>query len=66
MISRWLPLYSIDYTIASTYAQGKGFLFEMFFGWRQTNIRNECRMVFSRRDWKKIDEMISFYHTFAD
>ena len=65
MITRWMPLNSIEYTIASTYASGKGFLFEMFFGWRQTNKDNQCRMVFSRKDWKQIDEMIKYYNTFV-
>lgn len=65
MIIRWLHEDSIEYTIASTYASGKGRLFEMFFGWRQTNKKGQCRMIFSRKDWKQIDEMVNYYNAFV-
>ena len=65
MITRWLPDNSIEYIIASTYASGKGYLFDMFFGWRQTK-GGQCRMVFSRKDWKRIDEMVKYYNTFVN
>lgn len=66
MITRWLHENSIEYTIASTYAKGKGYFFEMFFGWRQTNKDGQCRMVFSRKDWKQIDIMVKYYNTFVN
>ena len=65
MITRWLHEDSIEYTIASTYASGKGRLFEMFLGWRQTNEEGQCRMVFSRKDWEQIDEMVNYYNAFV-
>ena len=36
MITRWYNENSVEYLIASAYATGKGRMFEMFFGWRQT------------------------------
>ncbi len=64
MITRWYHEDSIEYVIASTYAQGKGRLFEMFFGWRET-YNHECRMVFSANDWENIDECIEYYNEFV-
>ena len=64
MITRWYNENSIEYLIASAYATGKGRMFEMFFGWRQTK-GEDCRMVFSRRDWEKIDELIEYAHRFV-
>ena len=64
MITRWLNEDSIEYIIASTYASGKGRLFEIYFGWRQTNKDGKARFVFSRKDWEKIDEMIEYYKRF--
>ena len=65
MITRWLHEDSIEYVIASTYASGKGYFFETLFGWRQ-NKKGNCKMVFSKKDWKKIDEMIEYYNTFVN
>lgn len=64
METRWLNINSIDYVIASSYAAGKGYLFEMFFGWRKTRNEN-CKMVFSKKDWKTIDTMKKYYNTFV-
>jgi len=63
MISRWYNENSIEAVIASTFASGKGRIFEMFFGWRE-NHKGECRFVFSRNDWEKIDEEIEYYKKF--
>lgn len=65
MITRWLHEDSIEYIIALTYARGKGYLFEMFFGWRQTK-KGQCRMVFSRKDWEQIDIMVKYYNTYVN
>lgn len=64
MITRWYHEDSIEYLIASTYATGKGRLFEMFCGWRGTH-NHECKMVFSANDWKNIDESIEYYNKFV-
>ena len=65
MIAKWLDVDSIEYVVASTYASGKGRLFELFFGWRRTNKFNMAQMVFSKKDWIRIDEMVCYYYTFC-
>lgn len=65
MITRWYNESSVEYLIASAYATGKGRMFEMLYGWRQTDKDGNCRMVFSRRDWEKIDELIEYAHRFV-
>ena len=64
MITRWLNENSIEYIIAFTYASGKGFLFEMFFGWRGTDKNDNCKMIFSKKDWQNIDASIKYYYKF--
>ncbi len=65
MVTKWLNENSVEYVIASAYAQGKGRLFEMFFGWRQTDKNGNCKMIFSRRDWENIDELIEYHNTYV-
>lgn len=65
MISRWYNQDSVEHVIASTYASGKGYIFEMFFGWRQ-NHNNESRFVFSKKDWEKIDTEIKYFKKFVE
>lgn len=57
MITRWYNEDSIETVIASTYSNGKGYLFEIFFGLRE-NHNGRCRFVFSEKDWKHIDKNI--------
>ena len=64
MITRWYNEDSIEAVLASTYAGGKGYLFEMFFGWRE-NRKGESRFVFSRKDWERIDTAIEYYKKFV-
>jgi len=64
MIARWYNINSIEYVIACAYASGKGRIFEIFYGWR-TVYNNDCKMVFSRKDWENIDELIRYYNRFC-
>lgn len=64
MITRWVNQNTVEYVITSTYAEGKGYLFNLFFGWRQTH-KDNARFTLSRKDWKIIDEMIEYYYTFV-
>ncbi len=64
MITRWVNINSIEYVIASTYAQGKGYIFEMLFGWRKTR-GEDAKFVFCKKDWENIDTMIKYYNTFV-
>ena len=64
METRWLHQDSIEYIIAETYAHAKGYLFEMFFGWRKTTSNGMSKMVLTRRGWKKVDEMVKYYKVF--
>lgn len=59
MIAKWINVDSIEYTIACNYADGKGCIFEMFFGWRGIK-GDKAKMVFSRKDWKKINTMVEY------
>lgn len=61
---RILNVDSIEYFVASTFASGKGYFFETFFGWRSTR-GEKARFVFSSKDWKRIDEMVAYYYTFV-
>ena len=64
MYSRWYNDDTIGYLVASTYAEAKGWLFGLFFGWRMAH-NNESRFLFSRKDWANIDDRISYYETFV-
>ena len=64
METRWLHQDSIEYIIAETYAHAKGYLFEIFFGWRKTTSNGMSKIVLTRRGWKKVDEMIKYYEVF--
>lgn len=66
MITRYLNENSIEYTIASTYASGKGFIFEMFFGWRHTDKNGIVKFILSRKGWQVVDEMIEYYHRYVE
>lgn len=61
---RWYDENSIEYVICFTYASGRGKLFEMFYGWRETR-NGKCKMIFSTADWKNIDESIEYYYKFV-
>ena len=65
METRILNVNSIEYVIASTYATGKGRLFEMFFGWRCTKGEN-AKIVLSKKGWAEVDEMIDYYKKFVE
>lgn len=52
---------SVESVIADAYARGKGYLFEMFFGWRSTNENSIATYLFSKRDWEKIDVLVDDY-----
>lgn len=56
---------TVEYVIASSFASGKGRIFEIFFGWRGVR-GEEARFVFSSRDWKRIDEMTAYYYTYVE
>ena len=45
MITRWYSDDSIEGLLAATYAEGKSFLFQMFFGWREAR-KSEMKFVF--------------------
>ena len=64
MISRWYHQDSVEAVICFTFASGKGYLFESFFGWRQ-NRDEKDRFVFSKRDWEKIDTEIAYFYKFC-
>ena len=64
MITRWYSDDSIEGLLAATYAEGKSFLFQMFFGWREAR-KSEMKFVFSRKDWKNIDRKIEYYKKFV-
>lgn len=65
MIERWINTNSIEYVITSSYTDGKGYLFNLFFGWRRTH-NEEALFSLSKKDWKTIDTMIKYYHIFID
>lgn len=64
MTSKWVELDSIEYALASAYSNGKGYLFEMFFGWRQTRQlgQNEyARFVLPNKGWDEIETLKKLY-----
>ena len=64
METRWIHEDSIEYVIASAYAHGKGYWFNVMFGWKATH-NHKCKVVLSHKDWRKVDEMIRYYYTFC-
>ena len=66
MISKWLDENSIEYVLAITYAESKGRLFEMFFGWRGSRKDGRSRIVLPQKGWATVAEMAQYYHTFCD
>lgn len=66
MITRCLNENSIEYTIASTYASGKGRIFEMFFGWRSTDKNGMAKFILNRKGWEIVDEMVEYYHRYVE
>lgn len=64
MIARWYNENSIEAVISSSFARGKGYIFELFFGWRE-NRKGESKFIFSHKDWKQIDEEIEYFNTFV-
>lgn len=63
MITRWYDENSIETVIASAFARGKGYIFELFLGFRE-NRNGKNKFVFSNNDWKQIDEVIEYYKKF--
>jgi len=64
MTSKWLELDSIEYVLASAYSDGKGYLFEAFFGWRQTRQFGQkvcARFVLPNKGWEEIDILKRLY-----
>lgn len=66
MISKWLDENSIEYVLAITYAESKGRLFEMFFGWRCSRKDGRSRIVLPKKGWATVAEMAQYYHTFCN
>lgn len=64
MITKWIDINTIEYVITSTYTEGKSYIFNSFFGWRQTR-EDKAKFVLSKRDWEKIDVMIKYYYRFV-
>lgn len=65
MISKWLDENSIEYVLAITYAESKGRLFEMFFGWRCSRKDGRSRIVLPKKGWATVAEMTQYYNTFC-
>ena len=64
MTSKWLELDSIEYVLASAYSAGKGYLFETFFGWRQTRTfgqKEYARFVLPNKGWDEINVLKKLY-----
>ena len=66
MISKWLDENSVEYVLAITYAEGKGRLFEMFFGWRGSYKNGLSRVVLPQKGWATVAEMAQYYRTFCN
>lgn len=64
MISRKYHIDSIEYLITNTWAEAKGYLFNIFFGWRKTDSNNYATFLLSKKDWKNIDIKIKYYNVF--
>lgn len=64
MITKWLDENTIEYVIACTYAHGKGYIFEMFYGWRKSKDGMSC-IILSKRDWKIVEYMTEYYKKFC-
>lgn len=64
MEKRYIPYNSknggwlIDF--AFMYCLGKNWLFNMFFGWRRTDL-NGCEFILSKKAWKDIEDYIKAY-----
>lgn len=55
---------SLEYLIAITYAEAKGFLFEMFFGWRGTDKDGNAKIILTKKGWIAVEEKIKYYNKF--
>ena len=66
MISRKYHINSIEYLITNTWAEAKGYLFNIFFGWRRTDSNNYATFFLSKKDWENIDIKIKYYYTFVE
>lgn len=64
MITRWIDIDTIEYVIACSYADGKGFVFSLFFGWREAN-KYKARFVLGKKDWRAINTMIEYYYKYV-
>ncbi len=56
---------TIEYLITGTYAEAKGYLFNLFFGWRKTDSNDMAYFYMSNKDWEIIDIKIRYYYTFV-
>ena len=64
MTSKWLELDSIEYALASAYSSGKGYLFEIFFGWRCTRTiahKEFAKFVLPNKAWDEIKILKKLY-----
>lgn len=43
--------------LAFAYCAGKSYLFNMFFGWRESNTES-CTFILSKRAWRKLENLI--------
>ena len=65
MMARWIDENSIEYVIACTYAESKGYLFNSFFGWRKTR-KNMAKVTLSKHGWEIVDQMVRYYKIFVE
>lgn len=66
MTTRKYHIDTIEYLITDTYAEAKGRLFNLFFGWRKTDSNNMAYFNLSNKDWENIDISIKYYYTFVE
>ena len=58
MIEVRVKFNSIEFYLLEGYCCGKGFLWNMFFGWRKTCFKhNVAYYKISVKDWKRINEL---------
>ena len=66
MTTRKYHIDTIEYLITDTYAEAKGHLFNLFFGWRKTDSNDMAYFNLSNKDWENIDISIKYYYTFVE
>lgn len=65
MMTRWIDENSVEYVIACTYAESKGYLFNSLFGWKETK-KNMAKITLSKHGWETVDQMVKYYKTFVE